>query len=52
MKDVLVFGGGVIPDEDIPVLKKKGIDEVFGPGTPTDMIVGYLRERLGPNAGK
>src|SRR5271157_3087858 len=33
MKHVLVFGGGIIPDEDIPRLKKKGVDEVFGPGT-------------------
>lgn len=43
---VLLFGGGIIPDEDVPRLKKRGIDEVFGPGTPTSAIVDYLRERL------
>jgi methylmalonyl-CoA mutase C-terminal domain/subunit len=44
--DVLVFGGGIIPDEDVPGLKRRGIDEVFGPGTPTQAIVDYLRQRL------
>lgn len=47
LKDVLVFGGGVIPDEDVPALKRKGVVEVFGPGTPTDAIVTFLRGRLG-----
>ena len=46
MKRVLVFGGGIIPDEDVPRLKKKGVDEVFGPGTPTSSIIDYLRRRL------
>ena len=46
LKGVLVFGGGVIPDEDIPRLKRKGVVEVFGPGTPTDSIVAFLRGRL------
>ena len=46
MKRVLVFGGGIIPDEDVPRLKKKGVDEVFGPGTPTSSIVDYLQRRL------
>src|SRR5207249_5540293 len=31
--NVLVFGGGIIPDEDVPKLKRKGVDQVFGPGT-------------------
>ena len=43
---VLVFGGGIIPDEDVPVLREKGVDAVFGPGTPTAAIADYLRERL------
>lgn len=43
LKNVLVFGGGVIPDEDVPVLKRKGVAEVFGPGTPTEEIVSFLR---------
>ncbi len=46
LADVLVFGGGIIPDEDVPVLKRKGIDELFGPGTPTREIVEYLKKRL------
>lgn len=48
--DVVVFGGGIIPKEDIPVLKEAGIEEVFTPGAPTSAIVEWLRERLG--AGK
>ena len=47
MKDVLVFGGGIIPDEDVPVLRSKGVEEIFGPGTPMAAIVDYLRKRLG-----
>ena len=39
MKDVLVIGGGVIPDADIPGLKAAGIADVFTPGTPTAKIV-------------
>ncbi|MBI2788796.1 MAG: cobalamin B12-binding domain-containing protein [Elusimicrobiota bacterium] len=46
LKDVLVFGGGIIPDEDIPVLKKAGVDGVFGPGTPLQTIVDYLKGKL------
>ena len=51
LSDVLVFGGGIIPDEDVPKLRKKGVDQVFGPGTPLSAIVGYLNERL-PRAKK
>ncbi|TPW20960.1 MAG: methylmalonyl-CoA mutase, C-terminal domain [Elusimicrobia bacterium] len=43
---ILVFGGGIIPDEDVPALKKKGVAAVFGPGTPTDDIVAFLRAKL------
>ena len=39
LNDVLVLGGGVIPDADIPGLKAAGITEVFTPGTPTSKIV-------------
>jgi methylmalonyl-CoA mutase C-terminal domain/subunit len=38
----LVLGGGVIPDEDIPLLKESGIAEIFGPGTPTSKIIEYI----------
>ncbi|MCD6242033.1 cobalamin B12-binding domain-containing protein [Candidatus Bathyarchaeota archaeon] len=44
VKDVLVFAGGIIPDEDVPKLKGIGIKEIFGPGTPTDVIVKYVKE--------
>ncbi len=46
LKDVLVFGGGIIPDEDIPALKKAGVNRVFGPGTSLQSIVDYLKENL------
>ena len=42
--DLLVLGGGVIPEEDVPALKAQGIAEIFGPGTPTDLIVKYVQE--------
>ncbi|MGB9686671.1 MAG: cobalamin B12-binding domain-containing protein [Rectinema subterraneum] len=45
-EDVLVFGGGVIPEEDIPFLKSKGIAEVFGPGTPTSKTIEFIRANL------
>jgi methylmalonyl-CoA mutase, C-terminal domain len=44
--DIVVFGGGIIPKEDIPPLQEAGIEELFTPGTPTSDIVEWLRERL------
>jgi len=44
MDDVLVFAGGIIPQEDVPTLKKIGIKEVFGPGTPTNVLVKFVQE--------
>jgi len=46
VNDVLVVGGGIIPDADIPPLKEIGIAEVFGPGTYTDDIVTYIKNNL------
>ena len=46
LKDVLVFGGGIIPDEDVATLRKAGVDRVFGPGTALQEIVDYLKEKL------
>jgi len=43
MDDVLVIGGGIIPEGDVPALKDAGISEVFGPGTPIDTIVKYIK---------
>jgi methylmalonyl-CoA mutase C-terminal domain/subunit len=44
--EIVVFAGGIIPKEDIPVLKEKGIEEIFTPGAPTSAIVDWLRQRL------
>ena len=44
--DVLVFGGGIIPRDDIEILKQNGVAEIFTPGTPTQRIVDWLREAL------
>jgi len=44
--DVLLIGGGIIPEDDVPALKQSGIEEIFGPGTRTDDIVGYIRTHL------
>ena len=43
VKDLLVLGGGVIPEEDIPSLKSVGVKEVFGPGTSTEAIVKFVQ---------
>lgn len=44
--DVVVFGGGIVPEEDIAELKRIGVAEIFTPGTPLQDIVGWLRERF------
>jgi len=44
--DIIVFGGGIIPDEDIEELKKQGVAELFTPGTPLQDIVEWLRKRF------
>ncbi len=44
--DILVFGGGIIPHEDIPKLKAKGIIEVFQPGTDTRDIIKTITEKI------
>jgi methylmalonyl-CoA mutase C-terminal domain/subunit len=46
MDDVLVIAGGIIPDEDVPALQALGVGGIFGPGTPTNTIVGYIRENV------
>lgn len=46
LEDVLVFAGGIIPNEDITALKKMGIKEIFGPGTPTNKLVRFVRENV------
>jgi methylmalonyl-CoA mutase C-terminal domain/subunit len=46
MEDVLVVAGGIIPDEDMPALREMGVKGVFGPGTPTDQVVKFIRENV------
>jgi methylmalonyl-CoA mutase C-terminal domain/subunit len=45
--DLLVFVGGIIPERDVPALKEAGVDAIFLPGTNTQDVVTYLRERIG-----
>lgn len=45
MNDVLLIGGGIIPDEDIDLLKEKGVQAVFGPGTAIEDVAAFIRER-------
>jgi len=46
VKDILVVGGGVIPEEDIPALQSVGVKDVFGPGTSTEDIVKYVQKNV------
>jgi len=46
VEDILVLGGGIIPEEDISALKECGIAEIFGPGTKTDDIINYIKENI------
>jgi methylmalonyl-CoA mutase C-terminal domain/subunit len=46
LTDVLVIAGGIIPEEDVAEMKKLGIKEMFGPGTPTDKIVQFVFENV------
>ena len=44
--DIIVFGGGIIPDDDAEELKRQGVAELFTPGTPLQDIVEWLRKRF------
>ena len=46
--DVAVFGGGIVPDEDIPALKEAGVREIFTPGASTEDIVEWVRNNIRP----
>ncbi len=48
MTDVLVTAGGIIPDEDVPVLQEAGVAAVFGPGTSIGQVAEYLRANVKP----
>jgi methylmalonyl-CoA mutase C-terminal domain/subunit len=49
--DVVVFGGGIIPEEDIPELERMGVARIFTPGATTTEIVDWVREHVGTPAG-
>ena len=44
--DILIFGGGIVPDQDLPKLKEMGVAAIFTPGTSTQEVVKFLREAL------
>ena len=46
MGDVLVVGGGVIPESDIPGLKDAGVKAIFTPGTPTKEVIDFIKENV------
>src|SRR6202049_2156001 len=48
--DIVVFGGGIIPDSDVDALRKLGVDKVFTPGTSLDEAVGYVKTKFGAKA--
>jgi methylmalonyl-CoA mutase C-terminal domain/subunit len=48
--DIVVFGGGIIPDADIPELKKKGVAEIFTPGASTQAVIEWVRGNVGKKA--
>jgi isobutyryl-CoA mutase small subunit len=50
-EDVVVFGGGIIPNEDLPKLAELGVAKVFTPGAPTQDIVAWVRENVGESRG-
>lgn len=49
-EDVVVFGGGIIPDDDIPKLQAMGVAKVFTPGAPTEEIIDWVRSNVGDSA--
>jgi methylmalonyl-CoA mutase, C-terminal domain len=46
--DIVVFGGGIIPNADVPALEEMGVARIFTPGTPTHEITQWVLQTLGP----
>ena len=46
LDDVLVFAGGIIPEEDVSSLGELGIQKIFGPGTKTETVVNFVRDNV------
>ena len=51
LEDVLLIGGGIIPDEDATALKDRGVARVFGPGTDTRDVIAYIRAERADRSG-
>ena len=49
-EDMIVFGGGIIPDEDIPELQAHGVAKIFTPGASTQAVVEWVHENVGASA--
>ena len=47
-EDVMVIGGGIIPEDDVPKLKKLGMKELFLPGTSLEKVVGWVKDNVKP----
>ncbi len=47
-EDIIVFGGGIIPEEDIPALKQAGVKAIFTPGTPIEEAIQWVKENIKP----
>lgn len=47
-EDIIVFGGGIIPDQDIPKLEALGVSKIFTPGTSTQAVIDYLKSAVQP----
>lgn len=45
--DVILFGGGIIPDDDITALREMGVAQIFTPGTPTTEVIEWVRANVG-----
>jgi methylmalonyl-CoA mutase, C-terminal domain len=50
-RDIVVFGGGIIPDDDIPVLEQSGVAKVFTPGATTTEIADWVRDHVRDTSG-
>ena len=46
--DIVVFGGGIVPDEDIATLKQAGVREIFTPGSTTESVIAWVRGNIRP----
>jgi methylmalonyl-CoA mutase C-terminal domain/subunit len=50
MDDVILWAGGIIPEDDVPTVLELGFHRVFGPGSPTSETIAFLEEALGPRS--